>query len=267
MKHIYLDQNKWIDLAAAAKGLQKGERYRDVLTLAEAGVDPGFLSFPLASIHYIETTNRRPWEARRDLANTMGVLSRFHTIAPLNVLVPSEIDRALKTAFGKPLVPRDAQIFGVGAAHALNQKLRTYRVPDDLDVDSEYKRLFNNWAAIQTEWVMLAGLPSESGIDEHEMDSMQRDVGARLAKEQETLRKSRRDEGWHAGERAKRVANAAAFAGWNDELTEALEEPGSTGVTSTLWNARACRDSSRRSRSSTLLRSCSDSESGTCQAE
>jgi len=226
MKRVYLDQNMWIALACAAKGLEKGARYQDVLTLAQAGVERGYVSFPLSCIHYIETTNRRPWEARQDLANTMGVLSQFHTIAPLDVLVRPEIDRALQGVFGKPLVAREAQVFGVGGAHALNQKLRTFRVPDDRDVDSEYRRQFNNWAAIQTEWVMLAGLPPESGIDERELESMQRDVGTSLAAEQENLRKSRRDDGWHAGDRAKRVSKAAAFAGWKDELTEALERAG-----------------------------------------
>lgn len=221
MKRIYLDQNKWIDLAAAAKGLDRGSRYRDVLTLATAGAEHGRASFPLSCIHYIEITFRR-WDARQELARTMAALSRYHTIAPFNVLVHPEIDRALQTVLGKPEIPREAQVFGVGVGHAFNQEVRAFRVPDDLDVDPEYRRLFNRFAAERTEWAMLAGLPPESGIDEAALDAAQREVGDRLAREQEQSRMRRRDANWHKGERANRLTKATALTNWKDEIEVAL---------------------------------------------
>lgn len=38
MFHVYLDQNKWIDLARAATGHRLGERFADALTSARAAV-------------------------------------------------------------------------------------------------------------------------------------------------------------------------------------------------------------------------------------
>lgn len=221
MKRVYLDQNKWIDLAAAAKGVDKGRRYRDVLTLATAGVERGRASFPLSCIHYIEIAFRR-WDTRQELARTMAALSRYHTIAPFSVLVHPEIDRALRAILGKPEIPREARVFGVGVGHAFNQEVRAFRVPDDLDVDSEYRGTFNRFAAEQTEWAMLAGLPPESGIDETALDAAQREVGERLAREQEQSRMKRRDANWHKGERAERLSKVTALTNWKDEIEEAL---------------------------------------------
>ncbi len=226
MKRIYLDQNKWIDLAAAAKGLKKGERHQDALTLAQAGVARGYASFPLSFIHYIETENRRPWQARQELARTMAMLSRFHTIAPLDVVLPHEIDLAFQGIFGLPLVARDAQVFGVGVSHATNHPMPAFRVPEDKRSDSEFVRRFEGWAADYREWVMLGGFPPKAGVDESEFDTAQKEVGERLAQEQERYRLSRREGGWHTGERSKRVSKAVAFAGWKDELSEALGRAG-----------------------------------------
>ncbi len=226
MKRVYLDQNKWIDLAAAAKGLEKGAPYHDVLTLAEAGVERGYVSFPLSAIHYIETGNRRPWQSRQDLARTMATLSRFHTIAPVNVIVPHEIDLALQGVVGLPLVARDAQVFGIGVSHAMNHPMPAFRVPEHMRSDSEFVRWVEGFAADYREWVMLGGLPPEAGIDESEFDAAQKKVGERLAEDQERFRLSRRDGGWHTGERSKRASRAIAFVGWRDELTEALMRAG-----------------------------------------
>lgn len=228
MNHIYLDQNKWIDMAWAATGASKGQRYLDVLTLAQAGVERGSVSFPLSSIHYLETSNRRPYSARLDLAKTMATLSRFHAIAPLTVLLPPEIDTALQRVFGRPLTVRQAPSFGDGVGFAMNQPVPAFRVPKDLPVDAEYRRQFERFASQQTEWVMLAGLPEEAGVDERHFDQIQRNVNCELATEQERLRQTRRDGNWHVGERSKRLFKAIAFASWKDELDEALQRAGLT---------------------------------------
>ena len=58
MLRVYLDQNKWIDLARAAKGEAAGARFRDVLDLARASVATGIVSFPLDISRYMETAKR-----------------------------------------------------------------------------------------------------------------------------------------------------------------------------------------------------------------
>jgi hypothetical protein len=217
---------KWIDLAATRKGAAKAAKYRDVLTLAEGGVERGFVSFPLSAIHYIETNNRRDRQSRLELADTMATLSRYHTIAPLNALVRPEIDLALQQLFGRPLTVRHEQVFGVGVAHAMHQDFGKYRAPDDVPADFEYRWFFETLAAEMVEWVALAGLPPETGADESQFDALQAQVGAELAQAQEHFRLVRREGRWHAGECSKRVHKAAALKGWRDELTEALERAG-----------------------------------------
>lgn len=121
MLRVYLDQNKWIDLVRAGLNRPGGARFRDVLTLAEEGVRRGFTSFPLSSIHYIETYNKRDAHKRWELAQGMARVSRFHAIAPHNVILPREIDVALNRRFGLPVEPRSVRTFGLGIGHAFDQ--------------------------------------------------------------------------------------------------------------------------------------------------
>lgn len=43
---VYLDQNKWIDLARAATGHPDGARFTDVLEIARHGAKAGLVIFP-----------------------------------------------------------------------------------------------------------------------------------------------------------------------------------------------------------------------------
>lgn len=142
MLRVYLDQNKWIDLARAVTGNPGGDRFRDVLALARACVAAGEVSFPLDSSRYMETSKRAGERSRRQLVSVMAELSRFHTIAPSKVILPAEIDRALHSRFGRPAVPRTASVFGLGAGHALGSDTLVYRFPDlpaDLVVPPGYR--------------------------------------------------------------------------------------------------------------------------------
>jgi hypothetical protein len=122
---VYLDQNKWLDLAWAAKGDPRGDRYADVLAAARACVEAGAVSFPLNVSRYIETSKRGRFDSRRDLALTMAALSRFHGIAPPRVLVPAEIDATLHARFGVPAHPRTPEVFGRGIEHAVGGGIST----------------------------------------------------------------------------------------------------------------------------------------------
>jgi hypothetical protein len=82
VKRVYLDQNKWIDLARAVNGVAGGERFEEVRLVLEAGVESGELSLPLSSAHYMETQNRRQWRSRRQLGETMLAFSKLQTVAP-----------------------------------------------------------------------------------------------------------------------------------------------------------------------------------------
>lgn len=123
MLRIYLDQNKWVDLARAATGNPLGEPFIDALTMCRAGVGSGAVSFPLDMYRYWETGKRRNGRSRNDVADVMRELSRQHTMAlPVGVL-DQELDRALQRRFGRPEQPRQQQVFGVGMRHIAGSRL------------------------------------------------------------------------------------------------------------------------------------------------
>jgi hypothetical protein len=51
---VYLDLNKWIDLARAELGQEKGKRHRVALDEAERLVGEGRATFPLSFAHFME---------------------------------------------------------------------------------------------------------------------------------------------------------------------------------------------------------------------
>ncbi len=122
---VWLDQNKWIDLALAAKDDPRGARFSDVLAVARACIELGTVSCPLDAGRYMETSKRGDWHSRQELVATMAELSRFHAIAPPRADVPAEIDEALRARFGVPAEPRIAQVFGTGIGHAFGGGIGT----------------------------------------------------------------------------------------------------------------------------------------------
>jgi hypothetical protein len=115
--HVYLDQNKWIDLALAATGNPRGARYVDALDAARAAVLSGMAVFPLDIYRYLETGKRAHDRSRTDVADLMFELSQEHTMARPHTLLPREIDQTLKRRYGSPAYPRDHQVFGTGLRH------------------------------------------------------------------------------------------------------------------------------------------------------
>src|SRR4051794_4566567 len=73
---IYLDLNKWIDLAHAETGTEKGKSYRCALEVAEQLVAKGRTLFPLSSAHFMEVAKIGNDEQRRTLSRLMVRLSR-----------------------------------------------------------------------------------------------------------------------------------------------------------------------------------------------
>src|SRR5664280_1227043 len=114
---IYLDQNKWVDLARAAHGHPLGMRFEDALAMCRAGVAAGTVTFPLDIYRYWETGKRGNDRSRNDVVDVMRELSRAHTMAlPFGVL-DQELDLALQRRFGRPEHARRQHVFGVGMRH------------------------------------------------------------------------------------------------------------------------------------------------------
>ena len=117
MLRVYLDQNKWVDLARAATGHPRGAEFVEALTMARAAVSAGQVSFPLDMYRYWETAKRGDDRSRNDVAGLMLELSRHHAMATPFGILDMEIDQALQRRFGRPVEPRQRQVFGIGMRH------------------------------------------------------------------------------------------------------------------------------------------------------
>ena len=131
MRTVYLDQNKWIDLARAATGHAQGARYAPVLVELRRARSEGRAQFPLSTVHYFETGRASDPQRRLDVATVMMEISGGVTIAPPHSIVPWELECALLDACGITGQPvPELEIFGRGAAHAFNEPAIGYRAPE-----------------------------------------------------------------------------------------------------------------------------------------
>jgi hypothetical protein len=115
---VYLDQNKWIDLARAETGHPLGAPFVDALAAFKRAVDEGRARFPLSSAHYFETGKQSNLERRIALARMMMRLAGQLRIAPPHDIVPWEIRCALIKVLELPMSVPEKRIFGSGVAHA-----------------------------------------------------------------------------------------------------------------------------------------------------
>lgn len=123
MLRVYLDQNKWIDLARAATGHPGGDRFRDALDVCRAAAASGTVSFPLDIYRYWETAKRSDDVSRNQLVDVMLELSRRHTLSLPFPVLDREIDEALQSRFGRPVDVRSARLFGQGMRHIATNRL------------------------------------------------------------------------------------------------------------------------------------------------
>jgi hypothetical protein len=227
MKRVYLDQNKWIDLARVVYKKGDVKRFESVLLVLRAGVSTGEVSLPLSSSHYMETAHRRSWRSRRELGATMIEFSRMHSIAAQTDLLPGEIDAALKVIFERPLTPREVKPFGYGASHAFGEQLGPYVIPDGLRGTVEDPRDFERRANELLERYLLVGPKPDEEPELENYDPMAHlEIGERYAVEKEKLRSRLRDGDWHKGERGERVAKAIAISDHLPLIDDALKRAG-----------------------------------------
>lgn len=79
---IYLDQNKWIDLARAYHGHKGGTQYRSLLQQIKLAVRANRAIFPLTFSHLVETRKAKNLSRRKRLAQVMVEISQGWTLAP-----------------------------------------------------------------------------------------------------------------------------------------------------------------------------------------
>jgi len=121
MRIVYLDQNKWIELAQASLGRSKSQHLREVLEILRGARDLNLACFPVAFSHYIETHKHRNPERRASLAAFMRDMSGGLTIAAYPHLIRYEIDAALYKRFPGRVTPdhlASLNLLGKGLSHA-----------------------------------------------------------------------------------------------------------------------------------------------------
>lgn len=231
MLRVWLDQNKWIDLARAAKGVPQGKRYRDVLELARAFVEAGEASFPLDAGRYMETAKRRHWQSRQELVATMAELSKFHTIAPPSALVPAEIDQALYARYGVPNPPPRPRVFGVGAAHAFGKdSLRTVgrlQLPKDILLPPGWRSTLDQRMQQTLEYGMLLGLhPQQEATVEHQALLARMTQDEQFATARTELARQLTEHGFDKKDKLNRALFANEYVDILDPLLKALLRAG-----------------------------------------
>lgn len=107
----YLDQNKWIELARAAKHPEQHPDARALLeTLCET-VGAGRLVLPLTASNIYETHKIADPDRRHDLAYVQSVLSRGFVFRGRHRRLEVEIARLVKAVYGVPAAEPSGQWF------------------------------------------------------------------------------------------------------------------------------------------------------------
>jgi len=114
---IYLDQNKWIELAGATTG-KANPQLIQVLDILRESKRLGLNVFPLSLAHFIETNKRRDLESRSRLGSLMWELSDNWTLAGPAAIQRRELDHALAITLNRRLNERPFSLLGKGVCHA-----------------------------------------------------------------------------------------------------------------------------------------------------
>lgn len=114
---VYLDQNKWIELAKMVNGKDDSVRAKRVVRDFEASVDGDEVVVPLSAIHYMETARISNTARRSRLGAVMWHYSRGITIAGYPVVVRHELEVALSKHFPQ-VRPGTLTLLGRGSPHA-----------------------------------------------------------------------------------------------------------------------------------------------------
>jgi hypothetical protein len=161
MLRVYLDQNKWIEIARVLTTSAASE----VVTMIYAAVERGYASFPLSAGHVFETWKAASAERRHALAPAMATISMNHTIAAPSKLLPGELDHALQRRFGRPLSPLPVVPFGWGLAHSFGQPLPQMSEETRAMLREDFPTMSERELTALIEMVLLAGPPEDLPVE------------------------------------------------------------------------------------------------------
>jgi hypothetical protein len=99
--HVYLDLNKWIDLAHAYYHRRGSGSHRGVLRVVERAVEAGVLRLPFSACHFMEICKRHDRASRRRLIHVLERFSAGWAIATPREIVPALTEAATYRALGR----------------------------------------------------------------------------------------------------------------------------------------------------------------------
>lgn len=109
-KIIYLDQNKWIDIARAFYGKSEGDKYKTVLKLLQEKVLSGEIILPISTIHIIETSRKADKESRQRLSEFIAPMTKSFGILPNFMIRDQEVENAIMQKIGKDPINNISEI-------------------------------------------------------------------------------------------------------------------------------------------------------------
>jgi hypothetical protein len=104
MQILFIDQNKWVDLARAASGKLEGAEYVDIYRALSAAVDSERVILPLTISHIIETAKRNDKESRLTVARVQTKLSKGLVYRSRKARLLVEMRNSLHTIFSEPAI-------------------------------------------------------------------------------------------------------------------------------------------------------------------
>lgn len=119
MRKIYLDTNKWIDLARAHCGRKNGERFAGVLAYLRQSVEKGELVLPVSLTHCLELNRYGQSEKRRDVWEFVVSLSRCWAIASSPRVLDQLISNCVYETFKRDHATGEPRVFGHSAVFGL----------------------------------------------------------------------------------------------------------------------------------------------------
>lgn len=158
MRIVYLDQNKWIQLARVQHGKEKDRSLLAVLDFVVEAQRQGLLRFPLSMSHYLETRRTPDPGRRRRLATTMLQISGLDALAGLDPIVRFELERALRNRFPGRVTVRPFTLLGKGVGHVVNRPMGLRLADKHGPLTSEQREDFEARANALFQATALAGL-------------------------------------------------------------------------------------------------------------
>lgn len=162
--YIYMDQNKWIDLARAYHNRLDGDQFKLVLQKIMEAVENKKAIIPLSGYHLAETQKDSSPSRRKRLAKVIATISRGWAMSLNREISIAEIQISGAKIYGYT-PPQLPPIFDHGVNFALGIDLRSLiakTINDPLATSDEFVHLFKKYMSTSkmTEFI-LAGLGNE----------------------------------------------------------------------------------------------------------